>query len=109
MSLPEGFTDAAKVHEGENFIVLRARRVQDNSPLILKLPRQEYPAPSEIARLNREYELLRQFKSTEAIKAVGFIVNNHPPALVLEDFGGKALEDIMETKAFELDEFLEIA
>lgn len=109
MFLPEGFTVEAKAHEGEKFIILRARRIRDNSQLILKLSRQEYPDALEIMRLNREYDLLRQFGSAEIIKAVDFIANSHPPVLVLEDFGGTALEELMETKDFGLDEFLEIA
>jgi len=50
-----GITVQTQIYESENSLVYRGIRQQDSDPLILKILKQNYPTPSELARYRIEY------------------------------------------------------
>ncbi len=108
--LPE-YAVLAKLHEGPRAIVYRARRLEDDLPVILKVQRAEYPTPADIARIKREYELARGLNFNGIVRAYNLLKFKNGYALVLEDFGGIALSEYLAEypDGLDLEVFLKIA
>ena len=58
---------------------------------------KEYPTPAELARFQAEYHLTRKLESPNVISALGFEEQQTLRFIVLEDFGGRSLDDHLET------------
>ena len=86
--------------------VYRARRNHDGRPVVLKFLGAEYPSPEEIARFRHEFELTRKLSDTGVIAAYDLLAYRSSMVMVLEDFGGMALN---ETMPMPLDKFLRLA
>jgi len=91
--------------------VYRARHRSDNTPVILKRLKQDYPTPETIARLKREYEITQRL--SEHIKGVAQVLalekHNNTWFIVLADEGGQSLAQVLLEHAFDLTTFLPIA
>ena len=94
LSFP-GYTMTTQLHEGTNSIIWRAARDKDNLPVILKLLKKEYPLPEDISRFKWEYTVLSKLDDKGVIRALAQEKHQNLQALVLEDFGGKALSQMM--------------
>ncbi|MEG5000309.1 AAA family ATPase [Microcoleus sp. B4-D4] len=104
-----GIKVLAQIYESDNSIVYRGIREQDNQPLILKVLKEDYPAPAELVRYQQEYEITRSFDCQGVIKAHEIRRHNNTLVMLLEDFGGESLEEILKKRQFTLLEFLKIA
>ena len=58
ISLPQ-VAVKAKIYESANSLVYRGIREGDNTPVILKVLKQDYPTPAELTRYKQEYEITR--------------------------------------------------
>mgnify|MGYP000532379222 CR=1 FL=1 len=58
----QNYSNLEKFHDGSNNQVYRARRVSDKTPVVIKIPRSEYPSSRELARLYNEYHLLNELQ-----------------------------------------------
>ncbi|QLE57950.1 AAA family ATPase [Nostoc sp. TCL26-01] len=81
-----------KIYESSNSLVYRGTRTQDNLAIILKVLKQDYPAPSEIVRYKQEYEMTRSLNLEGIIKAYAQQEYQRTLVILLEDFGGESLE-----------------
>ncbi len=104
-----GYKIIADLHESANSLVYRARRAADNQPVIVKLLKQAYPPPEKIAWFKREYEITQSLKLAGVADAYSVENNQNSWLMVLEDFGGDSLKQIMQSRRFSLSEFLDIA
>jgi len=104
-----GITVQTQIYESENSLVYRGIRQQDSDPLILKILKQNYPTPSELARYRIEYQITKSLDLTGVVKVFGLQTYQNTLAMSLEDFGGESLKHWMQQKQFTLTEFLEIA
>ncbi len=104
-----GYQAVEKVYESSRSLVYRAHRSADQRPVMLKVLRQEYPSRQEIARFQREYEIIRSLKLEGVITAYGLETDQQSPIIVLEDFGGKSLQTWLSDRTFNLEEFLTLA
>jgi predicted ATPase/signal transduction histidine kinase len=72
----------------------RAIRESDRRKVLLKTPRSEHPGPREHSRFEQEYELLRRLEGIPGvIPALGLVVHDDRPVLVLQDLGGTHLSE----------------
>jgi len=63
------FTVKETLYEGDVSTIYRCERVKDHLPVIIKTLSAEYPGPKELARLQHEYELIKEFDIPEVIRA----------------------------------------
>lgn len=95
---------------GETFCstVYRARKTGQEKTVIIKVLRVQDPSFEQIARLKHEYELIKGVDIEGIVKPVDFITCDGMPAIVMEDFGGVSLKQILED-GFSTERFLELA
>ncbi|MBW4576210.1 MAG: AAA family ATPase [Aphanothece sp. CMT-3BRIN-NPC111] len=109
MSAPTDYQIIAKIYESPNSLVYRAIHSQNHQPLILKILKKDYPAPSELTRYKQEYEITRSLALDGVIKAYDLHRHQNSLVMLLEDFGGESLKILMGKHKFTLWEFLPIA
>ena len=110
----KGYNSLNKIYESQRSQVYRAIREHDQQSVILKLLKQDYPSAIDIARFRREYDLTRSLDSDGIIKVFKLEEYNHTWLMIVEDFGGQSLANILQTDALEtgclsISQFLSIA
>lgn len=108
MTLP-GYDILEKIYEGTGTVVYRGQNHQNQQPVIIKLPNSEYPTLEQITRLRHEYKVLKDFASERVVKPYELAKYHHSFALVLEDFGGQSLSQVLLCRQLDLSECLQIA
>jgi predicted ATPase/GAF domain-containing protein len=107
ITLP-GYQVLAKIYESFNSAVYQGIHCADNQPVILKVLKQDYPTPQELARYRQEYKTLCSLKFEGAIKAYGLEPYGRSLVIILEDFGAISLKKWIKEKSLTLAEFLKI-
>jgi len=83
------------LHEGADNLVLRARRKEDGRPVVLKVLRRDNAGPHALGRLYHEYEIAGAIDASAVVKPCAIDAFDGQPALVLEDFGGRSLDQLL--------------
>ena len=98
-----------QIYKGNRSRLLRAIRICDQQPVVLKTLSDQFPSLNAIASLKHEYTVLAQLQIPGVIKTLGW--HSHPvPMLVLEEFVGISLRDrIQQQGALSVEQFLPIA
>ncbi|HEY9603782.1 MAG TPA: PAS domain S-box protein, partial [Allocoleopsis sp.] len=107
-------TVKAKIYESANSIVYRGTKQQDNTAVILKVLKEDYPTPTELTRYKQEYEITHSLNLEGVIKAYSLQDYQRSLVIVLEDFGGESLQKLMQESGeigcpMPLAEFLRLA
>ncbi len=68
IALPD-ITVKTQIYESANSLVYRAVRQADNTDIILKVLKQDYPTSAELVRYKQEYEITRALNLEGVIKA----------------------------------------
>lgn len=97
-----------KLHDGAETVLYRGVRDADKVPVVIKLPRSDYPEPKEIARLRHEFSILRDLEVSGVIRALGLEKCGRGVALILEDSGWQALSHVLKEKRLGLGEALRV-
>jgi len=87
---------------------------QDNINVIIKTIKPSYANQNTIALFKKEYKILSIIDSEFVIKPLRFNISNEIPTIVMEDFGGTSLTEIIRSNPFfassvELEKKLELA
>ncbi|HEY9661869.1 MAG TPA: serine/threonine-protein kinase, partial [Allocoleopsis sp.] len=104
-----GYQIVKKLYESSKSLVYRGYKTSNHCPVILKVLKQEYPTPEAIARFKLEYEITRRLDLPGTPTVYALEQYQHSLAIVLEDFGGEALCNLMVEQDFTLEELLTIA
>lgn len=104
-----GVEVVAKIYESADSLVYRAIRQSDTKPVILKILKENYPTPQELARYRTEYKITQALNLPGCIKAYDLQPFQNTLVMFLEDFGGESLKIWMSQRQFSLEEFLKIA
>ncbi|HEY9807813.1 MAG TPA: AAA family ATPase [Halomicronema sp.] len=99
----------SKIYESPNTLVYRANRLNNKEPVILKILKENYPTPQELARYRTEYNITKSLNLTGCIKAYDLQPYQNTLVMFIEDFGGESLKNWMQQKNFTIPEFLNIA
>src|ERR671933_316314 len=105
----------AQIYSSANSIVYRGTSQPDNTPVILKVLKEDYPTPSELTRYKQEYEITRNLNTDGVVKAYSLEAYQRTLVIILEDFGASSLRQLMDEGmggrrgAVPLPEFLNIA
>jgi predicted ATPase/transcriptional regulator with GAF, ATPase, and Fis domain len=100
-----GYTSTQELHRGRKCVVVRARRDRDDLPVILKTPAADFPKPSDVAAIRREYDILASLAVPGVARAAALEVVRDRPVLVLEDHGGVSLKGLLAGKPLDLAAF----
>ncbi len=98
-----------QIYESSNSRVYQAIHTSENQPVIIKVLKEDYPTPSELTRYKQEYEITHSLSIDGVIQAYDLQQYHNTLAMILEDFGGKSLNLIMNERRITLSEFLELA
>lgn len=105
-----GFQVRELIHDSENSLVYRAYDQASGQTSILKMLKQAYPSPRRIAEFQREYEITKSLNDLPGTpNAYNLVIHDRQWVLILEDFGGKSLDQITQQRSLNLDEFLVLA
>src|ERR671933_656782 len=108
ISLPD-LTILSQIYESANSFVYRGILKSNQQPLILKLLKEDYPTPAELYRYQQEYEITRSLNLEGTIKAYELRKYQNTQVMLLEDFGGESLKNLLSDHPFSLLEFLHLA
>ncbi|WP_413167608.1 AAA family ATPase [Capilliphycus salinus ALCB114379] len=97
------------IYESANSLVYRAIRQPNNQPIILKILKENYPTPQELARYRTEYQITKSLNLLGCIQAYDLQPYQNTLVMFLDDFGGESLKILMQHKPLSLEEFLTIA
>ena len=86
----------------------RVDREADGRPFVLKTTDTDYPAPADIARFRREFEIAGKLDVPNILKPLDFEESEKGPVLVFEDFDGLFLKNTPASR-MKLQQFLDVA
>ncbi|HEX8535920.1 MAG TPA: AAA family ATPase, partial [Cystobacter sp.] len=97
------------LHQGEKHTLFRALRRADGCPVVIKMPDMAHVDSRGIARLEREFGLIRKCQgSPHVVEALELLRLPGTVALVLEDFQGHSLNQLL-SGPIEIRSFLRLA
>jgi predicted ATPase/signal transduction histidine kinase/DNA-binding NarL/FixJ family response regulator len=96
------------LYEDNTTWVYRALRESDQTVVMIKTLKTEYPTIEELARLRHEYKILQFLEIEGIVKPLALESDRNGLALILSDFGGEPLKNLMTTQNFTLSNFLQI-
>ncbi|KYC43851.1 histidine kinase [Scytonema hofmannii PCC 7110] len=91
-----GFIIGTLLKTGVKAVLYRGIRIEDRCPVIIKGLRPEQCTPNNIEQLKHEYTISRQLNTTAAVKAYALELHQGIPYLILEDFGGRSLDQLLD-------------
>jgi len=106
-----GYQLGKPINSGINTLIYRGIRERDRQPTIIKTLKAESPTIEQLARLKHEYQIAANLDAEGIVKVYSLESYQNRLALILEDFGGKSLREILNSSAspLELKSFLKIA
>jgi len=106
-----GYQIGEVINSGINILVYRGIRERDQKPTIIKTLTAESPTIEQLARLKHEYQIAANLDAEGIVKVYSLESYQNSLALILEDFGGISLHQILSSlqSPLELKSFLQIA
>jgi len=104
-----GYNLIEALYEGTTSCVYRASRESEPTLVIIKTLKAEYPSIEQLARLRHEYNILQTLDIEGIIKTLALESYQNGLALILSDFGGEPLTQLIAAQTFDLSKFLPIA
>ncbi|MGM0578315.1 MAG: AAA family ATPase [Myxococcota bacterium] len=83
-------------------------RDEDGRAVILKVPGGDHPSPGDLARIRREYRILRDLDCPGVVGALGLRRSGGTWTLILEDVPGESLERALERGPMPVVEALDV-
>jgi serine/threonine protein kinase len=104
-----GYRIVQEIHSGVKSLVYRGYRERDQQPAIVKLLKSEYPTLEEVTRLRNEYKIAQPLDCPSITKVYSLENYRNSFALILEDFGGSSLDQLLTNQTLPVTEVLRIA
>ena len=103
MSLIElaGYEITEIIHQGTQTVLYRAMGLDGKSRILKSLVLSQ-PTSESVARLRHEYQITRDLEINNLVKTLGFKIVGHRVVMVMEDFGGRSLQQIMRAGSIDL-------
>ncbi|WP_445248262.1 ATP-binding protein, partial [Microcoleus sp. OTE_8_concoct_300] len=104
-----GYRIVQEIHSGVKSLVYRGYRERDQQPAIVKFLKSEYPTLEEVTRLRNEYKIAQPLDCPSITKVYSLENYRNSFALILEDFGGSSLDQLLTNQTLPVTEVLRIA
>ena len=98
-----------KLYETSDEVVYRSHKKENHEPVILKVLKKEYPDAKVIARLRREFEIMRRFQGKGFLEVLSLDKVQLSYVLVMRDFSGELLSEVLNKDALTMTQFFSIA
>jgi predicted ATPase/signal transduction histidine kinase len=95
LSLP-GYQITEEIYRGGKTIVYRGMKLHDQYPVIFKTLLEALPAPKDLARLQYEFTLLKDWDEEGVIRALALLPYQNKLVLVLQDIGGESVRQLLD-------------
>jgi predicted ATPase/tRNA A-37 threonylcarbamoyl transferase component Bud32 len=97
------------IFDGINTCIYRACNESDQTLVIIKALKAEYPTIEQIARIRHEYQILQSLQIAGVIQPLALENTQNGVALILQYFEGELLQNIISAHNLQLNNFLHIA
>ncbi|PCC68121.1 Protein kinase domain-containing protein [Nannocystis exedens] len=108
MNVTSPYAITETLHEGQNTTLFRAVRTVDGRPVLLKALDPRRSRPRDFERLKHEYLLCKDLELPSVVKPLALETYEGMPALVMEDFGARSLDQFLGAP-MALEKFLDLA
>ncbi len=98
-----------ELYKGRRTVIFKGHRLQDKKPVIIKTIQDEYFTLEDLDELKHEYEITKDLQLEGIVRPYGLQKSGNVLVLILEDFGGVPLREIINTHGVELNEFFNIS
>ncbi|HAJ64356.1 MAG TPA: serine/threonine protein kinase, partial [Cyanobacteria bacterium UBA8543] len=97
------------LYEGANTRICRALKESEQTSVLIKTIKTEYPSIEELTQLRHEYQILQSLDIEGIIKPIS--LNSFPSglAIVFSDFDGEVFEKFLLINQLKLNQFLQIS
>ncbi|WP_166244999.1 protein kinase domain-containing protein [Paenibacillus turpanensis] len=109
MNAVAGFKLNERIHEGTRTAIYRGIREETGEKVIVKLLKSDRPIRDEVIKLRKEFELASGLDREKIVVPLELVEHPRGFALVLEDYGGIALQQLLKTRPTGLDTILNIS
>ncbi len=109
MSFVPGFQLSERLYESDHSFVLRATRDSDRARVVIKILKSDFPSASRLARFRSEFEITSSLDLPGVIHAQELHRYDKSLMMVLEDFDGISIADLLSTRDLSREEFLDTA
>lgn len=103
------YTFSELVMDGKYYYLYRARRQQDNQPMMIKILKRDCLAPYFLSKLKNEFEIMRRLDTPHLVKANAYELYHNRAFIVLEDFDGQPLKEVIKDRKLSLKDDLALA
>ncbi|MUH01226.1 AAA family ATPase [Scytonema sp. UIC 10036] len=104
-----GYNFIELLYDGTTTCVYRALRESEQTSVIIKTLKSEYPTIEQVSRLRHEYKILHNLEIEGIVKPLSLDNYQNGLALILSDFEGETLKNFLTNKNLQLNVFLHIA
>ncbi|MBW4599638.1 MAG: AAA family ATPase [Calothrix sp. FI2-JRJ7] len=104
-----GYNLIELLYDGTTTCVYRALRESDQTSVIIKTLKSEYPSIEQVSRLRHEYKILQTLEIEGIVKPLSLDSYQSGLSLILSGFEGETLKNFLTKKNLELNIFLHIA
>lgn len=108
-TLVPGYDITEVIYEGINTIIYRGISQTNQQKVILKILKEDYPTLDAITRLKHEYKITENLDLEGIVNILRLETQQNRLILVLEDFGGQSLKEVLNNQKLDLLKFLNIA
>ncbi|MBF0240739.1 MAG: serine/threonine-protein kinase PknK, partial [SAR324 cluster bacterium] len=98
-----------KIYESEHSLIYRGQNISDHRKVILKRLKSDQPSAWEVSKFRKEYEMTRLFQSDGIVGMYALEKVDSTHVMIIEDFGGDSLKNLMPHRSLPLVEFLKLA
>ncbi|MBD2213668.1 AAA family ATPase [Nostoc linckia FACHB-104] len=104
-----GYNLIEVLYDGTTTCVYRAVREPEQTSVIIKTLKAEYPTRQQLTQLRHEYQILQSLNIAGIVKPLALENYQNGLALILTDFAGEPLKNFLNIQNFDLIKFLNIA
>eukprot|EP00741_Cyanophora_paradoxa_P013367 tig00020684_g12908.t2 len=104
-----GYVTTEVVCERRNRMLIRAVRASDGMAVVLKKLNEDFYDYPNLQKLKREFSIMTVVAGPYVLKAYELAVSSSTAAIVMEDIGGRSLDEVVNGKPMSLGVFLPIA
>ncbi len=88
-----GYQILDRIYSGTRTLVYRGTRICDETPVVIKVLRSEYPNFSELVQFRNQYTIAKNLNLPGIIQTYSLEAYQNGYALIVEDFGGISLKE----------------
>lgn len=104
-----GYEIGEQIFKSPDTTIFRGKCISDNNGVIIKVLNNEYPTAERLESFRREYEITKRLSGDKIIKIYALDSYNNSLAMIMEDFGGRSLADLLKATDFPFAKKLAVA